>query len=116
MNPTDENEGGLSKRLRSWKVDASLPPGTADQVWHRIALSETPSPTGFGSLLSSIQDVFSRPAVAGAYVAILLIMGVLAGGVFGSAKSERRDRSLASRYLASVDPYTRLAEAGAERR
>jgi hypothetical protein len=112
MNSKNENDDGLSKRLRSWKVDASLGPGTADQVWRRIALAESQAPSGFAAFLQSIEEVFSRPAVAGAYVTILLLAGVLGGSLFRSTESDSRQRMLASRYLASVDPYNRVRESG----
>ncbi len=109
MKPTNENPDPLSERLQSWSLNAELPPRTRDEVWRRIALSEVESVSAFGMLLRRIQIAFSRPAVAGAYVAILVIAGAVAGSLIGSAKSERHWDELGTRYLASVNPYSQVS-------
>src|SRR5258708_33169769 len=107
MKPTDENSDRLSERLQDWRVNAKLPPRTADEVWRRIALTQTQSRSdAFGIFLKRIQSAFARPAFAGMYVAVLVIVGIITGSLVGSARFERRRDQLGVRYLASVNPYS----------
>jgi len=109
MKPTDENSDKLSERLQGWRVNEKLPPRTADEVWRRIALTQTQSDSALVILLKRIQRAFSRPAFAGMYVAVLVIVGTVAGSLVGSARSERQRDELAARYLASVNPYKNVS-------
>jgi hypothetical protein len=96
----------LRKVLRNWTVDSALPPRFQAQVWKRIARvtpEKQPSPAElFGGWLAA---VFRRPAMAVAYVAVLLIIGLTTGYMQAhdrAARSESQGRAL---YVQSVDPY-----------
>jgi hypothetical protein len=96
----------LSRVLKTWKIDAPLPPHFQDQVWQRIARADR---MGEATLWTVFQGwlvaALSRRAVAVAYLAVLLATGLTAGYWSGQQKSRHVATSLSERYLQSVDPY-----------
>ncbi len=107
-NPGDHDN--LDKVLRQWTVDAPLPPRFQEQVWQRIAKSESRTqPAPLAWLWRLIEVALPRPKFAYAYLAILLVTGVAAGSVAAQMKTNRLDSELSTRYVRSIDPY--LADA-----
>ncbi len=103
---SDENGEKLSKVLREWKVSAPLPPRFEEQVWQRIARSETRSNRPFGSgFLDRLEVALPRRALAAAYLTVLLLAGVATGYWHGQGNAAYIQNELGSRYVQSVDPY-----------
>ena len=105
-NLPSEKEEALSKLLRTWKPDVSLPPRFQEAVWNRIARAETREAAGYWTIFSRwIETVFARPSFALSYVAILLFVGLGTGlwqarGIAVHGETEWR-----ARYVQMVDPY-----------
>ena len=93
------NESNL---LAEWKLDASVPVGFNTAVWRRI---EQRSATPSQSLLSWLNSLFTRPAVAMSYATIALVLGLLAGQIHSSIHLRQQQSELQARYVRSVDPY-----------
>jgi hypothetical protein len=106
-NERSENDEPLRKVLRQWTVDASLPFRFQEQVWHRIAQAQSQPTlwTLLGSTLSTLQRSFARPQFAFAYMAILLVLGVMAGAWTAQIKTSRLDSDMGRRYVQSLDPF-----------
>ncbi len=105
-NRNPENDDALGKVLRQWTVDAPLPPRFQEQVWQRIAKSETRAePVARAGLWRLIEVVLPRPRFAYAYLAVLLVAGIAAGSVAAQIKTSRLDSELSLRYVQSIDPY-----------
>ena len=98
----------LDALLQEWKLKSSLPPRFNEQVWRRIERAETapaPSislPTVFANWIATL---LTRPALATAYVTVLLAIGASVG--WGQARQEtaRVTSHLSARYAQAVDPY-----------
>jgi len=107
LNP-NPNPDPLSRTLRDWKVTTPLPPGFREQVWSRIARTETEQagrPSISRLITHWIGSMLPRPALAASYVAILLVVGVTAGWAQGHQKSTRMKDELGQRYVHVLDPY-----------
>ena len=108
-NRKPEQESALDKVLGQWVVDAPLPPRFQEHVWKRIARGENHSAWTLGSALVRLVDsVLPRPTVAFSYLAVLLALGVVAGGWAAQHKNDRLGAALESRYLQTIDPLQRL--------
>ena len=85
-----------------------LPPGFQEKVWRRIERAEA-QPTISVALwtvwTNCIAGVLPRPALAAAYVAVLLAIGAMFGWVQARQETERVSGELSARYVRSVDPY-----------
>ena len=105
-NQLSDHDKQLHDLLAEWKVGTSLPPRFQEQVWKRIDQSEAHKPqSSLAALAHWIEAAFRRPALASAYVAVLLFVGLGAGywqaqGAMTQSQSEMR-----ARYVQSVDPY-----------
>lgn len=97
-----EDQDGLSKVLQTWKVATPLPPRFGAEVWRRIARTEAPS--SWSRFLSWLEWALPRRAVAGAYLAILLLAGVTAGYWESRNKATELDDALGRRYVQMIDP------------
>ena len=108
INPNCQanEDGGLDRALRQWKVEAVLPPRFQEQVWGRIAAAESKPPVsvGFG-WRRLIEAVLPRPGIALSYVAALVVVGVAAGSVAAQIKTNRLEVDLSARYMRSLNPY-----------
>ncbi len=105
-NQTPEDDQGLGKVLRQWTVDTPLPPRFQEQVWRRIARTDTRrAPSFWASLSRWVEVLVPQPKFAFSYVAALLLLGVVAGSVAAQATTRRLDADLGSRYVQSLDPY-----------
>jgi hypothetical protein len=89
-NQDPENEDRLRALLRSWVVDAPLPPRFQEQVWRKTERAEvqpeSPFWVGFFRL---VEVALPRPKVALAYVSVLLAVGVTAGAWAAQVKTNR---------------------------
>lgn len=102
------NDEKLSKVLREWKSEVSLPPRFQEGVWRQIESESTAR-----SKRSSVLDVFAhwigtllpRPVMATAYVAVLLAVGVSAGWAQAHQTNARVKGELGDRYVRVLDPY-----------
>lgn len=96
----------LSEVLRGWKVEGSLSPRFAENVWRRLAVQPTRI-----NVWTQIQQwivlASSRPAIAVAYMTALLSIGLAFGYWQGRQAAADTQAQLGARYLRAVDPYQR---------
>jgi hypothetical protein len=102
-----KNQTTLEQTLQEWRVTTPLPPRFQEQVWKRIERAEVPSISVSDALWAWLAVTFARPALAVAYVSVLLVVGLAFGFVQANAKAANLDRQLEARYVQSVDPYQR---------
>ena len=104
--PNDDTP--LDALLREWKVEPSLPPRFGERVWQRIERAATP-PAPSVSLAAVfahwIASLLPRPALATAYVTVLLAIGASAGWHQARQETARVSNDLRARYVQAVDPY-----------
>jgi hypothetical protein len=105
-----ENSDSLRELMREWNVTAPLPPRFQEGVWRRIERAESNAATKTTITLWSVLKAWllaamPRPAVAVAYVTVLLVTGMAAGYTQARNQSARLDHELGMRYVQSVDPY-----------
>lgn len=103
-----ENDVRLHALLMVGKRSARLPPHFQEQVWRRIARQELQPSVLFvlqTSVMQWINTVLSRPALAAAYVAVLLVIGASAGWAQARQQTARVSDEMSLRYVSSVDPY-----------
>jgi len=106
-NPLTDDTA-LHALLREWKVETPLPPRFQEQTWRRIEHADTPAIATLSpwrSLQNWIANVLPRPALAVAYVAVLLAAGAGVGWTQARHESLRVSDELSLRYVKSVDPY-----------
>lgn len=104
-DPPQSPDPALSRTLRTWKVDATLPAGFAAEVHRRIARhTRTPGPTWIAGFLRRIA-ILQRPAFAVTYVAVGILLGAISGSRYSQASPEDSPGALQLRYIASIDPY-----------
>src|SRR5689334_15033224 len=81
-NPNSPDNQKLDSILREWRCDAPLPPRFREQVWHRIERQQpAPSPSLWIFVSEWLNSAFPRPALATAYVAVVLVLGLTGGWV-----------------------------------
>lgn len=106
LNHEDE---ALHQLLQTWRTEPSLPPRFQEGVWRRISILEETWPAWSAlDVLWRWLEALRRPALASAYLAVL----VAAGAGLGYWKSERyvqqTEQSWRAAYLQSVNPYAAL--------
>jgi hypothetical protein len=104
----NSDDAPLDKLLHEWKPKAQLPPRFQEQVWRRIECAETaPAPTlTLAQLFTAwLISRLPRPALATAYVAVLLAIGAGVGWNQARQETVRVTTELGVRYAQSVDPY-----------
>jgi hypothetical protein len=108
-NSSLDDDKALSSLLKEWKVEAPLPPGFQEQVWRRIEREEEPRTVRALSPWAVVQNwmanILPRPALAVAYVGILLAAGAGIGWTQGQIEAQRISEQLSASYVKSVDPY-----------
>lgn len=106
QNEPGNRDEALSKALKEWRTDASLPPRFQEQVWQRIALAESKTTRNWWQvLIGRAESMFVRPALAVSYVAILLFLGLATGYWHADQKTARAESHWRTLYVQSVDPY-----------
>ena len=104
-NPENHDEA-LRKMLKEWRPDASLPPRFQESVWRRIEQAQPQATSSVWSVIAHwIGTMLPRPAVATAYVAVLLTIGVTAGWAQAHQTNARVKGALGDRYVRVLDPY-----------
>lgn len=108
MNNPSKDDQALRALLNEWKVETPLPTRFQEGVWRRIE-QEDARTVGGASLWTTLQDwianVLPRPALAVAYVAVLLAAGAGVGWTRAQHETSRISDELSMRYVTSVDPY-----------
>jgi hypothetical protein len=107
-NNSNENDTSLRALLQEWKPEASLPPRFQEQVWRRIERAETapvPSVSLATVFANWLTNLLPRPALATAYVAVLLVIGASVGWSQARQETARVTGELSARYAQTVDPY-----------
>lgn len=103
-----ESDPALSRLLHEWKPAAELPPRFNDRVWQRIADEEArPSASLWDVLRQWLEVRFRRPAVALAYVTVLMGVGLTTGYWHAQSDAAQAHSELKARYLQAVDPLQR---------
>ena len=96
----------LSDALRQWTISQPAPPRLREDVWRRIARAgAAPERTPAEVWKAWLAGIFAKPALAAAYVTVLLAAGLAAGYLQGGAWQHRTNDELAARYVRSLDPY-----------
>lgn len=104
----NENDAPLRALLKEWKPEPSLPPRFQEQVWRRIERAETAPvpPVTLAQLFANwLATRLPRPALATAYVAVLLVIGASVGWSQARQETARVTTELGARYAQAVDPY-----------
>jgi hypothetical protein len=105
--PKHEDEP-LRALLEEWKVKPSLPPLFQEEVWRRIEQAEAQpmiSVNLWNVWTNWITTVLPRPALATAYLAVLLATGAMVGWAQARQVTGRVSDDLSARYVRLVDPY-----------
>jgi hypothetical protein len=99
----DTKDKPLTRLLNCWNPEAQLSPDFSDAVWKRI---ESAEPAGLWRLLvARIEAALTRPALATAYIVLLLLAGIGAGLWRAEDRAAQANSELRSRYVQSIDPY-----------
>jgi hypothetical protein len=100
----NDNDEALSRVLHEWTVKAALPPRFQDSVWHGIKRREA---EGFSwtVFLARFATAITRPTLAGSYLAVLVLAGLLAGHWQAKSAQAHAEAQLSARYVQLVDPY-----------
>ena len=101
-----QNDEVLTRTLREWKVEASLPPHFRDEVWRRIEHRDLQEPVWL-ALARRLSAAFARPSLAVSYVALLLLAGLLAGYWQVRVTRAQVSETMGARYVQMIDPYQR---------
>jgi hypothetical protein len=105
IQPKEDDEK-LSKLLREWKVEISLPPRFQEQVWRRVERADVHSDVNLWMAFTRwVEGTFARPALAVSYVAVLLFVGLTTGYLQAQDKSAQAESQWRTAYVQSVDPY-----------
>lgn len=107
-NPHNDPDAPLRDALREWAVTEPLPPRFQEQVWQRIERAEAKASLpvlAWGQLQEWIATMLPRPALALAYVTVLLVVGVTLGWNQARVETTRVTSELGARYAQAVDPY-----------
>jgi hypothetical protein len=110
MKTESENPEPLRKVMREWRVTEPLPPRFQEGVWRKIQQAESGATGATTTTLWSVcmtwlASVLPRPAVAVAYLSVLLVAGMTAGYWQARQTTAHLDNELGSRYVQAVDPY-----------
>ena len=104
-----DNHKALQNLLKEWRSAAPLPPHFQESVWRRIEQAERApvpaTPPIWAVLAHWIGSMLPRPALATAYVAVLLAVGVTAGWTQAREETARVKGELSDRYVRVLDPY-----------
>lgn len=100
------DEEQLSKLLKEWRADVSLPPRFQEAVWQRIDRDRSSARlSGWAAIAHWINNALPRPALAAAYMAILLALGLTAGWAEARQTTAHVKDELGNRYVQALDPY-----------
>lgn len=98
-------DAALSRLLRTWPVDAEVPPRFAEGVWRRVARLEMRSEASVLTRWVRLAEMLLRPRFVATYLALLLVAGAGLGFVSGQVRLRGAEGDLKGRYVQSVDPF-----------
>jgi hypothetical protein len=105
-NEPGKQDEALGRLLKEWRADAPLPLHFQEAVWRRIEGAQASGGSSAWTVLAHwIGAVLPRPALAAAYVAILLTIGAGAGWTRARQETARVNGELGERYIRALDPY-----------
>lgn len=107
-NNSNDNEASLRALLHEWKPEGSLPPRFQEEVWRRIERAEfelVPSISLANVFRNWLTSLLPQPALATAYVTVLLVVGASVGRSQAQQETARVAGELSARYAQAVDPY-----------
>ena len=108
-NEPGNQDEALRKVLKEWRTDAALPPRFQEAVWRRVEHAKpAPAPTApsvWTVIAHWMGTAWPRPALAAAYVAVLLAVGVTTGWAQARQETARVKAELGERYVRVLDPY-----------
>lgn len=91
-------------------MENSLSPRFQQDVWRRIREADSAASVTLWNLFRQwVEVAFARPALAVAYVTVLITMGLALGFHQGQNHNSRLEAQLAASYVQSIDPYQRMA-------
>ena len=108
MKQPEPNDEKLSKVLHEWKGQSSLPPRFQEGVWRRIeneASARVKQPSLSDMFAHWLGAILPRPAMATAYIAVLLTIGITVGWAQAYQTNARVKAELSDRYVSVLDPY-----------
>lgn len=104
----NQDRDPLDELLKSWKVEAALPPRFQEEVWRRIARAEQRSASPISGWLSGLAGLLAshlrRPIGTAVYLSTLLIVGSLAGIWRSDRKVDQTEIAWRTAYLQAVAP------------
>lgn len=107
-NPSDDDTS-LRGLLREWKVKAPVPPRFQEGVWRRIEREEIGPADGRSPWSEAIRkwlaDFLPRPALAVAYLIVLLAAGAGVGWTQAQHERARVNSQLSEQYVHVLDPF-----------
>jgi hypothetical protein len=105
-NEPDNRDDALHRVLKEWRTDAALPPRFQESVWRRIERTQaSAAPSMWGAVARWIGTLLPRPAMAAAYVMVLLVAGATVGWTQAHHTNARIKSELGERYVHELDPY-----------
>jgi len=107
----DDQDPKLRQVLGAWQVSPRPAPGFKSAVWRRIAAQEGHPAGFFGILRDWLSAQLPKPAYAAAILVITVVAGATAANMRAGHVREQYRLDAARRYLASIDPMMRAAEA-----
>lgn len=110
MKPNSESQDPLCKVMSEWRVTEPLPPRFQERVWRRIQQVEAsanpePTTTLWSVCMAWLATTLPRPALALAYISVLLVGGMAGGYWQAQQTTAHLDEELGMRYVQSVDPF-----------
>ncbi len=90
--------------LSQWSVTTPLPRNFKANVWQQIAARQSRS-SFWRVAIAWLDGKLARPAPALAYLAMLLVAGLVAGEWKAHVETSQMEKALLTRYVQSVDPY-----------
>jgi hypothetical protein len=99
MKEADE----IRSELRRWTISTTLPREFKSEVWRKIAASSRPSL--WQRFTESMEALLHRPIPAGAYIGLLIALGMGMGAWKGAADANETRHTSLAHYVQSIDPY-----------
>jgi hypothetical protein len=105
-NESGNRDDALRKVLKEWRTDAALPPRFQEGVWQCIERAQKQTvPSVWDTVAHLIGTMLPRPAMAAAYIAVLLVVGTTVGWTQAHQTNARVNSELGERYAHELDPY-----------
>src|SRR2546425_12064633 len=99
MNPANDHDEPLRKKMRSWQLSTGLPPRFQEEVWRRIARAQTERAQPWWKRIADwFEAALPQPAVATSYLASLVLLGLVGGWWDARELKTRFGGQMGSRY------------------